>query len=119
MIHMASKHYIPSAIHYATRLGNSINSVTNTGIGANLTVQKKLLTRCCDLLAQADEALEHLQAVLPEVDAMQNIPEMSRAYHDRIAPAMAALRKPIDELELLVDKALWPMPTYGDLMFEV
>ena len=44
---------------------------------------------------------------------------MAMAYHDQIVPAMAALRKPVDELELLVDKAIWPMPTYGDLMFEV
>ena len=119
MIHMASKHYIPAAIQYTTRLGDSINAVANTGIGANLRVQTRLLSRCCDLLAQADEALEHLKVELPEVDSMQDIPEMSRAYHDRIVPAMAALRKPIDELELLMDKALWPVPTYGDLMFEV
>ena len=32
---------------------------------------------------------------------------------------MEALRAPIDELEMLVDKALWPVPTYGDLLFEV
>ena len=32
---------------------------------------------------------------------------------------MKALREPIDRLELLVDKDLWPVPTYGDLMFEV
>ena len=119
MIHMASKHYIPTAIHYVTRLGNSINAVANTGTGIEPRVQKKLLARCSDLLAQADEALETLEVELPEVDGMQNIPEMSRAYHDRIVPAMNALRKPVDELELLMDKALWPVPTYGDLMFEV
>ena len=119
MIHMASKHYITSAIEYATRLGNSINAVSNAGVGASMKVQARLLTRCSELLAQADEALEHLKVELPEVDSMQNIPEMSRAYHDRIVPAMVALRKPIDELELLMDKALWPVPTYGDLMFEV
>ena len=28
-------------------------------------------------------------------------------------------RKPIDELEMIVDKDLWPMPSYGDLLFEV
>ena len=33
--------------------------------------------------------------------------------------AMRALRSPIDRLELLVDKDYWPVPTYGDLMFEV
>ena len=25
----------------------------------------------------------------------------------------------VDELELIVDKSIWPVPTYGDLMFEV
>ena len=33
--------------------------------------------------------------------------------------AMEALRAPIDELELLVDKKDWPVPTYGDMLFEV
>ena len=27
--------------------------------------------------------------------------------------------KPVDEMEMLVDKKAWPMPTYGDLIFEV
>ena len=36
-----------------------------------------------------------------------------------IVPAMEALRKPVDELEMIVDKDLWPMPSYGDLLFEV
>ena len=29
------------------------------------------------------------------------------------------LREPIDKLELIVDKAYWPVPSYSDLMFEV
>lgn len=44
---------------------------------------------------------------------------MANAFHDRVRPAMDALRTPVDELELLVDKDIWPVPTYGDLMFEV
>ena len=32
---------------------------------------------------------------------------------------MSGLRTPVDELEMLVDKEIWPMPTYGDLIFEV
>ena len=34
-------------------------------------------------------------------------------------PAMEALREPVDELEMIVDKEMWPMPSYGDLVFEV
>ena len=32
---------------------------------------------------------------------------------------MADLRTPVDKLEMIVDKDLWPMPSYGDLIFEV
>ncbi len=32
---------------------------------------------------------------------------------------MEALRRPIDKLEMLVDKEVWPMPSYGDLLFEI
>ena len=117
MIHMAGKHYIPAAIHYCTRLGQSIAAITGAGVAA--PVQKELLEKCSALLSQASEALEKLKVLLPQVDSMDDVPAMAMAYHDQIVPAMAALRKPVDELELLVDKAIWPMPTYGDLMFEV
>ena len=33
--------------------------------------------------------------------------------------AMEELRTPIDKLEMLVDKEMWPMPSYSDLIFEV
>ena len=119
MIHMASKHYIPSVIHYTTRLANSVNAVTAACPEADASVQKDLLVKCSTLLAQASKALETLKAILPQVDAMDDIRAMATAYHTQVVPAMEALRKPVDELELLVDKDLWPVPTYGDLMFEV
>ena len=119
MTHMAGKHYIPAAVHYNTRLGQSIASVSTACPEADLSAQKSLLVKCSKLLAQANAALESLKALLPEVDSIEDVKEMAFAYHDRIVPAMAALRKPVDELELLVEKDIWPVPTYGDLMFEV
>ena len=38
---------------------------------------------------------------------------------DVVCKAMEELRTPVDELEMLVDKSMWPMPSYGDLIFEV
>ena len=119
MIHMAGKHYIPATIHYTTRLAQSIGSVSGACPEANLSVQKKLLVQCSELLSQASEALDVLKALVAEVDAMVEMHEMARAYREKVMPAMAALRRPVDELEMLVDKSIWPVPTYGDLMFEV
>ena len=44
-----------------------------------------------------------------------------RAYYclENVTAAMKALRIPVDKLEMIVDKELWPFPSYGDLIFEV
>ena len=119
MQHMAGKHYIPAVIHYVTRLANSINSVRCACPVADVSVQQDLLDRCSTLLAQAKKALTELEQLTEETNAMEDVAAMANAFHDRVVPAMTALRSPIDELELLVDKDMWPVPTYGDLMFEV
>ena len=119
MTHMAGKHYIPAAITYTTRLGQSISAVLAACPEADLSVQKDLLFRVSNLLAKTNKALEELKVLVPRVDAIEDVKEMALTYHDKVVPAMKALRAPVDEMELLVDKSIWPVPTYGDLMFEV
>ena len=41
------------------------------------------------------------------------------ARHDVATPQAVHLRKPVDEAERIIDKEIWPMPTYSDLLFEV
>jgi glutamine synthetase len=68
------------------------------------------------------EAQETLQRLIRETaEAEKKTPgrEQAEFYRDRIVPLMDALREPFDELELYVDKAMWPVPSYSDLMFEV
>ena len=45
--------------------------------------------------------------------------EKANYYHDEVVKAMDALRAPVDALEMIVDKESWPMPSYGDMIFEV
>ena len=40
-------------------------------------------------------------------------------YHDEVIPLMEAIRKDVDELEMITDREYWPMPTYKELMFGV
>lgn len=43
----------------------------------------------------------------------------AKVYYRRVVPAMDQLRTPADKLEMIMDKDLWPFPSYGDLIFEV
>ena len=119
MIHMASKEYIPAIISYVTSLGDSINSISAACAEADLSVQKDLLTTCSSLLAKAQTALYALKDADKKANAMEEGKEQAELFRDTVFTAMAGLRAPIDELEMIVDKEYWPVPSYGDMLFEV
>lgn len=119
MIDMAGKQYIPSIIKYVTSLADSINSVKSACPAADTSVQTELLTKCSSLLASAQKALANLEKVSLEAAAKQEGKEQATFFKDVVFQAMNDLRAPIDELEMIVDQSFWPVPTYGDLLFEV
>ena len=119
MIEMASKLYIPSVIKYCTSLAESINSIKATGIAADTSVQNDLLTKASTLLSETDRALCDLKEKITKAEHQPEGEELAVYYRDNIRSAMNALRAPVDELEMIVDKKFWPVPTYGDLLFEV
>ena len=119
MIHMASKHYVPAVVRYSARLSDSICKVRSACPAAPVAAQEKLLLRVTTLLNEAYDALNALKECMEQSDRVEGMQETAVFCHDRVTPAMKALRDPIDQLELLVDKDIWPVPTYGDLMFEV
>ena len=118
MIDMASKQIIPAVIKYATSLAGSINTITAAGVSA-VGVQKNLLNETSALLEETQKALDELVAIENEGCTMEDGEEKAKYYHEKVVPAMDALRAPVDKLEMIVDKEMWPMPSYGDLMFEV
>ncbi len=117
MIDMASKQIIPAIIKYTRSLADTVNSVREAGVDP--LVQTDLLKEISALLAQTKEALDVLKKVTEEAAAMEEGEGQARYYHDSVFPAMENLRHPVDELEMIVDKEAWPMPSYGDLLFEV
>ncbi len=118
MLNIAAKQIIPAVIKYATSLAESINSV-KAACDADVSVQTELLTETSDLLAEAKAALAKLQEATDKAAAMEEGRDQAVAYRDEVKTAMDALRAPIDKLEMIVDKDMWPMPSYGDLIFEV
>lgn len=119
MIDMAGKQIIPAVIKYTTQLANSLGAVRSVCSEADVSVQTELLTECSALLSDMKVALSALQDACSSCAAISNGKERAHACRERMVPAMDALRAPADQLEMLVDKELWPFPSYGDLIFEV
>ena len=119
MIDMATKQYIPSVIKYTTSLAESINSIQKACPEADISVQTSILKQCSSLLASTREALIALREINEKAGAIEEAKTQAEFYRDQVFPAMNKLRAPIDELEMLVDKEDWPVPSYGDMLFEV
>ncbi len=119
MILMASRQYIPAVIRYTTVLADSIRSIRAADNRLDISVQSELLESCSRLLGEANTALHHLQSNLQTALLKEEGKEQAFYFKDEILPVMESLRKPIDELESLVDKDDWPVPTYGEMLYEV
>ncbi len=119
MIDMAGKQMIPAVVTYTTELADSMNTVTMACPEADTSAQKELLLESSALLAQSQKALGQLKKVTAEAASMEEGKDQAEFYRDKVMTAMSALREPLDKLEMIVDKEIWPLPSYGDLTFEV
>ena len=117
MIDIASKQLIPTVIKYTRTLADTVIAVKECGIDAS--VQAELLKETTVLLTEAKAALAKLMELDAKGASLPRGEKQAKFFHSEVVPAMVALRKPIDKLEMIVDKDMWPMPSYGDLIFEV
>ena len=120
MVEMASRKFIPASVKYMGTLSGTIESVDNvTGNKICTSAEREILNECCANINDAVRTLDELKARIDDAVSIENMKEKALFCRRQIVPAMEELRRPIDELEMKVDAKLWPVPTYGELIFEV
>ena len=117
MIDIASKHIIPAVLRFNRNLSDTVNTMKAAEVEVHVPLE--MLRQSSKLLAAAKTSLIKLEEVTEQAVHMQPGREQAVYYHDVVAAAMEELRVPVDQLEMIVDKEEWPMPSYGDLLFEV
>ena len=118
MLDIVTKQIIPAVIKYTTVLAQSVNAV-RAAAAVDVSVQLGLLTKCSERLAKTNQAMEALAEAVSHIGEYPEGRERAVYCREKVVTAMEELRRPVDELEMLVDKEMWPMPSYGDLIFEV
>ena len=117
MIDMAGKKYIPAVVKYTKSLADSVIAVKEAGVEPE--AQRELLSKVNARLTEAKDSLVKLEKAAGEAAIMKDAREQAFFYKDTVRKAMEALRVPVDELEKIVDKDVWPVPSYGELTFEI
>ena len=114
---MARTLYIPAVINYISDLAGSVCVVTDAGGSA--LIQKTLLDKASTLLESAHDKIELLAGARAKAQKIGNLKKQAAVYRDEVFTAMNALRADIDELEMLVPRDMWPVPTYADMLFKL
>ena len=118
MIDMASKQIRPAVVKYAGEVAQAI--IATKAVGMDTTAQEEILQDINENLKLLHEKLKILTEETERAGALQEDNKTQAFfYRDHVFKAMKELREPADRLELLVDENSWPLPTYGELLFNV
>ena len=109
------KQIIPACISYSSQVAQGAAVKGSIGVSAEGEIALvRTITDKTSALMERTEALDKAVAAMPE-----DVKESARYCAETLLPAMEAARAIADQLELLVDRAHWPFPTYRDLLFYV
>ena len=106
-------------IEALTRLANSINSIRNVDSKLDTSVQKELLEETLMYVRKLKNDVDILDKNIKTSHNIKDLNDKSHAYKDKVVLYMEKVRDSVDALEMIIDKDMWPMPSYGDLLIEL
>ncbi len=119
MIVMATRDYIPAVEKYIAQIADSAAKKISVCPDVSCAVEKDIIRKLSELNARAYSAAERLKAVETEAASIADAKDRADCYCYRVLPLMSELREAVDAMETLTASSLWPVPTYGDMMFRV
>ena len=114
MVLLANRYILPAAFEYQGQLGQSLAAVA--AAGASSPAARAVLD---SLIGVTNDVRSGSDALASALEHGGNGSADSHAVHfrDAVIPAMEALRKAADALELVIPHETWPLPTYREMLF--
>lgn len=114
-------HIIPAAKRYQTVLLQNVQAVKQVFSATEadtLNEQDILLIRRIENHASAIVAkVNNMNKERARANHIDNQRERAITFHDYVVPLMEEIRQHVDDLEMVVDDQLWPLPKYRELLF--
>ena len=118
LLQMINRQIMPACLSFADKTAKAILNIKAVGcdiLPAEETLRK--LTNGITLLHKATKKLEHAVEKSEKFDC--DYIAQANFIRDSFVTAMNEIRKHADELETIVGKEDWPIPTYDDLIYSV
>ncbi len=114
-------HIIPVATRYQTQLIDNVHKMADIFPaetaerlnGTNMSLIKQIGEHNTFVIENVERLIEARRVA----NRIKNDRERAIAYHDTVAPLIEEIRSHVDQLELIVDDELWPLPKYREMLF--
>ncbi len=117
MIDIVKKEILPSSFSYQNELISLLNSKKVCNIDAS--VEEKIIKRLSTLTISLYKKLEELENIILNVKTILNSLELAQYYRNYVFTNVTELRLIVDELETLIAKKYWNLPTYAEILYSV
>ena len=114
-------HILPAAKRYQTILLQNVQGVKqvfSASEAEKLSEQDILLIRSIENHTSAITAkVNNMNKERARANHIDNQRERAITFHDYVVPLMEEIRQHVDDLEMVIDDQLWPLPKYRELLF--
>ena len=118
MLEMTIRDFIPAVSKYVGELSESVGARLSVLPALDLSAEKDIIEKLSALLSRTYMAYNELSRA--ENNAIKKRDEDAAFYYKTsVVPKMDALRRVVDEMEVLCAREYWPVPTYGDITFKI
>ncbi len=83
------------------------------------TLEENLINKCSALTKNIYGLLQKLNSSLIEAKSIEDVKKLADYYRENVFLLMTEIRVLVDELETIVPKKHWKMPTYGEILYSV
>ena len=118
LIDIVNKNILPSALKFANLLADHIEKNSKYG-KAFIKEQEELLKDVLSNVTALRKETKSLEKEIARVSNEEDLPKQTDLAKEKLVSGLEALRVPCDNLEKIIDKDLWKLPTYTDLLFKL
>lgn len=117
MLEMANRDLLPAGMKYTAQLAQTVVALKSLGVESS--AQADTLKEMSELCASTKANINELQNAVEKAGACEDVKNKAALYRDTVFTAMATLRAGVDAMEVICDSEIWPIPSYGELLFSV
>jgi glutamine synthetase len=114
---MARARFMPAIIEYSSIVADTINKTRAVNISMETSTQELLLSKLTAGFAQVSAGVEQIEQSVAYAGKLTDPQERANAYLNEVIPAMNAVRKAVDSMEIVVGHDYWPVPSYNHMLF--